>query len=133
LAGLLMGLREAGAAIGWGFQLQEPVVVAGLALLMFAVGLNLSGLYEIWAGKLGGAGETLTRRSGAAGSLFTGVLAVIVATPCTAPFMGAAMGFALTQSAALALAVFLALGAGFAAPFVALGFMPGVLKRLPRP
>jgi thiol:disulfide interchange protein DsbD len=133
LAAALIGLREAGAAIGWGFQLQQPVVVAALALLMFAVGLNLSGLYEIGGGSFGGAGEKLTRRSGTMGSFFTGVLAVIVATPCTAPFMGAAMGFALTQSAALALAIFLALGAGFAAPFVALGFMPHILKLLPRP
>jgi thiol:disulfide interchange protein DsbD len=133
LAAALLALREGGAAIGWGFQLQQPLFVAALALLMFAVGLNLAGLYEIGAGKLAGAGETLTRKSGAAGSFFTGVLAVVVATPCTAPFMGAAMGFALVQSAGFALAVFLALGAGFAAPFVALGLSPGALRLLPKP
>jgi len=133
LAIALLVLREGGAAIGWGFQLQQPLIVAGLALLMFAVGLNLSGLFEIGGGKLAGAGENLTRKSGPAGSFFTGVLAVVVATPCTAPFMGAAMGFALVQNAAFALAVFLALGAGFAAPFVALGLSPRALRHLPKP
>jgi len=100
---------------------------------MFAVGLNLSGLYEIGGGALAGAGQNLAGRGGALGSFFTGVLAVMVASPCTAPFMGAAMGFALTQDAAAALAIFLALGAGFALPFVALGFLPGVLRLLPGP
>lgn len=133
LALALLSLREGGAAIGWGFQLQQPLVVAGLALLMFAVGLNLAGVFEIGAGRLSGAGEKLTRKSGAAGSFFTGVLAVIAATPCTAPFMGAATGFALTQSAPFALAVFLSLGLGFAAPFMALGLVPGALRILPRP
>ena len=99
-----------------------------LALLMFAVGLNLSGLYEVGGGALAGAGDKLTHASGAAGSFFTGVLAVVVATPCTAPFMGAAMGYALTQNAAFALAVFLALGIGFALPFVLLGFFPRALR-----
>jgi thiol:disulfide interchange protein DsbD len=133
LAAVLMAFRQGGAAIGWGFQLQQPIVVAALALLMFAVGLNLAGLYEVSAGRLAGAGETLTRKDGATGSFFTGVLAVVVATPCTAPFMGAAMGFALTQSAGFALAVFLALGAGFAAPFVLLGMSPRALRLLPKP
>jgi thiol:disulfide interchange protein len=133
LAAGLIVLREGGAAIGWGFQLQQPMFVAFLALLMFAVGLNLSGLYEIGGARLMGAGQTLTNKSGAAGSFFTGVLAVVVATPCTAPFMGAAMGFALTQSAGFALAVFVALGAGFAAPFMALGLIPAALRVLPRP
>ena len=133
LALVLIGFAAGGAAIGWGFQLQQPLFVTALALLMFAVGLNLSGLYEIGGGRLAGTGETFTRAHGAAGSFFTGVLAVVVATPCTAPFMGAAMGFALTQDAGTALAVFLALGLGFAFPFMALGFFPAALRLLPRP
>jgi len=133
LAGVLIALQAGGAAVGWGFQLQQPLFVMALALLMFAIGLNLSGLYEIAGGALAGAGEKLTRTSGTAGSFFTGVLAVIVATPCTAPFMGAAMGYALTQDAVFALAVFLALGIGFALPFVLLGFFPRALSFLPKP
>jgi thiol:disulfide interchange protein DsbD len=133
LAGVLIALQAGGAAVGWGFQLQQPLFVTLLALLMFAVGLNLSGLYEIGGGALAGAGEKLTHASGAAGSFFTGVLAVVVATPCTAPFMGAAMGYALTQNAVFALAVFLALGIGFALPFVLLGVFPRALGFLPKP
>ena len=133
LAAALIALQAGGAAIGWGFQLQQPLFVTVLALLMFAIGLNLSGLYEIGGSALSGAGEKLTRADGALGSFFTGVLAVVVATPCTAPFMGAAMGFALTQNAGTALGVFLALGLGFAAPFMALGLFPRALKILPKP
>ena len=133
LAGVLIALQAGGAAVGWGFQLQQPLFVTLLALLMFAVGLNLSGLYDIGGGALAGAGEKLTHSSGAAGSFFTGVLAVVVATPCTAPFMGAAMGYALTQNAAFALAVFVALGVGFALPFMLLGFFPRALRILPKP
>jgi len=129
----LVALQAGGEAIGWGFQLQQPLFVTLLALVMFAVGLNLSGLYEISAGRLQNAGDKLAHAEGAAGSFFTGVLAVVVATPCTAPFMGAAMGFALTQSAVVALLVFIALGIGFALPFMALGLIPGALKLLPRP
>jgi thiol:disulfide interchange protein/DsbC/DsbD-like thiol-disulfide interchange protein len=127
---LVVVLRGGGAAIGWGFQLQEPVVVGGFALLMFAVGLNLSGVYEVSPIQ---AGDVLTRRGGLTGSLFTGVLAVAVAAPCTVPFMAAAVGFALTQSAPLALAVFGFLGLGFAAPFLLLGFFPVLQRLLPKP
>lgn len=131
LAAVLLAFRSAGAEIGWGFQLQQPLFVAILALLMFAIGLNLSGVYEIrFAANLGG---DLAARPSHVGSFFTGVLAVLVATPCTAPFMGAAAGYALTADAPLALAVFAALGLGFAAPFVVLSFMPGLLRVLPRP
>jgi len=130
LGALLLALRAGGEAIGWGFQLQEPIVVAGFALLMFGVGLNLSGVFEV-AGF--GGGDSLTRAGGAAGSFFTGVLAVAVAAPCTAPFMAAALGYALTQPAALALAIFLALGIGFAAPFVLIGVSPALTRLLPRP
>ncbi|OAI42414.1 hypothetical protein AYO42_02590 [Rhizomicrobium sp. SCGC AG-212-E05] len=127
---LVLLLREGGASIGWGFQLQSPIVVAGFALLVFAVGLNLSGLFEV--GSIT-AGESLTRKSGPLGAFFTGVLAVAVAAPCTAPFMAAALGFALAQEALAALAVFVALGIGFALPFILLGVWPRALSFLPKP
>ncbi len=132
LAGLLIALRSAGAAVGWGFQLQDPPVVAALALLMLAVGLNLSGVFEVGT-SLQGVGSDLAARGGVAGSFFTGVLAVVVAAPCTAPFMGPALGWALTQPAITSLLVFLGLGVGFALPFVAVAFAPVLLSRLPRP
>ena len=131
LAGTLMLLRAGGAGLGWGFQLQSPGVVALLALLMFALGLNLSGVFEI--------GLSLTRLGGAGAgnnytdSLLTGGLAVIVAAPCTAPFMGAALGFALVQPALIGMLVFTALGIGLALPFVVLTSMPQLLRFLPRP
>lgn len=132
LAALLIALRSAGSAVGWGFQLQDPPVVATLALLMLLVGLNLSGVFEIGT-SMQGVGSGLVSKGGLAGSFFTGVLAVVVAAPCTAPFMGPALGWALTQPPAAALVVFLALGIGFAAPFVAVAFVPALLRRLPRP
>ncbi|HEV2530723.1 protein-disulfide reductase DsbD family protein [Phenylobacterium sp.] len=132
LAGLLIGLKAAGAAIGWGFQLQSPPVVAVLALLMLAVALDLSGVFEVGT-SLQGLGSGAASRGGLVGDLFTGALAVVVAAPCTAPFMGASVGWALTQPAAAALTVFLALGIGFAMPFVAATFWPGLLARLPKP
>ncbi|MEO8812074.1 MAG: protein-disulfide reductase DsbD domain-containing protein, partial [Caulobacteraceae bacterium] len=132
---LAMGLvvaRSAGAAIGWGFQLQSPLVVALLALVILAAALNLSGLFEIGTSAQG-LGSDLAARGGLAGSAMTGVLAVVVAAPCTAPFMGPALGYALTQPTVVTLAVFLALGLGFAAPFTLLAFSPGLIARLPRP
>jgi thiol:disulfide interchange protein/DsbC/DsbD-like thiol-disulfide interchange protein len=123
-------LRRGGAAVGWGFQLQEPIAVAGFALLIFAVGLNLSGVFEVGSITLG---DRLAQRSGPVGAFFTGVLAVAVAAPCTAPFMAAALGFALTQSVMLALLIFLFLGVGFALPFLILGIWPKALKFLPKP
>lgn len=130
LGGTVVALRAGGQAIGWGFQLQNPVAVAGFALLVFAIALNLSGVFEIPGI---GAGDAIARRGGMIGAFFTGVLAVAVAAPCTAPFMAAALGFALTQSGVAALFVFVALGIGFAAPFVAIGFSPPLLRLLPRP
>ncbi|HWY63401.1 MAG TPA: thioredoxin family protein [Rhizomicrobium sp.] len=127
---VIVALRQGGQAVGWGFQLQNPVAVAGFALLIFAVGLNLSGLFEF--GTIT-AGEGLTSRSGWVGPFFTGVLAVAVAAPCTAPFMAAALGFALTQSVVSALLIFLSLGVGFALPFMILGLWPSALSFLPRP
>ena len=132
LAGALLAAKAGGAAIGWGFQLQSPAVVGALALIMLLVAQNLSGVFE--AALPGqGAGGGLAARGGLAGAFFTGALAVVVAAPCTAPFMATALGFALTQSAPSALLVFTGLGLGFAAPFVAVAFIPGLLKRLPRP
>jgi thiol:disulfide interchange protein DsbD len=133
LAGLLLMLRTGGEAIGWGFQLQNPLVVAIFALVIFSVGLNLSGVFEISGGRFAGIGQKFAAKGGHVGSFFTGALAVVVATPCTAPFMGAAMGFALIQPAAVALSIFLALAIGFAAPFVVLGYSPVLLRFLPRP
>ena len=130
LGALLLALRAGGEAIGWGFQLQSPMVVAGFALLVFTVGLNLSGVFEV--GSIT-AGEGLTRKTGPVGAFFTGVLAVAVAAPCTAPFMAAALGFALSQDAFAALAIFVALGVGFALPFILLGVWPRALSFLPRP
>lgn len=132
LAGLLIGLKAAGMAVGWGFQLQSPAIIVGLAVLMVLIGFNLLGFYEIGT-SLQGAGAGLASKHGHAGSFFTGVLAVVVAAPCTAPFMGVALGFAATQPAIGALSVFAALGLGFAAPFVALTFLPGLMRALPRP
>ena len=132
IAAALLVLRAGGAQIGWGYQLQSPVVVAGLACLVFAVGLSFSGVFTIGA-RLANVGGGLTARGGLAGSFFTGALAVLVATPCTAPFMGAALGFALAQPPAEALAVFAALGLGMAAPFLILSMTPAVGRWLPKP
>ncbi len=132
LAAALLAFQAAGARIGWGFQLQSPTVVAVLAYLMFALGLSLSGVFEIGA-RLMGVGGSLAGRGGLAGSYFTGVLTAVVASPCTAPFMGAALGFALTQPAPTAVAVILALGAGLALPYLALSFSPLLIRLLPRP
>jgi thiol:disulfide interchange protein len=123
-------LREGGQSVGWGFQLQSPVAVAGFALLVFAVALNLSGLFEVASIT---AGESLTQKSGFTGAFFTGVLAVAVAAPCTAPFMAAALGFALAQSAVVALTVFVSLGLGFALPFLLIGVWPHALAFVPKP
>ena len=132
LAGGLLALRAAGAGLGWGFQLQSPPVVAGLAVLMVALALNLLGVFAVGA-RVAAAGGRLDRREGLSGAFLSGVLAVIVATPCTAPFMGAALGWAIAQPAALALVVFATLGVGMALPYVVLSFRPALVRRLPRP
>ncbi len=132
VAGLLLLLRAGGAAVGWGFQLQSPAFVAALAWLMLALGLWLSGVWSLGSGWMG-VGQQLAARPGYAGEFFTGVLAVVVATPCTAPFMGVALGYALAQPPTLALAVFLALGAGMALPWLAIAVFPALAQRLPRP
>ena len=132
IAVVLMLLRAAGHQLGWGFQLQSAAFVAAMAYLMFLLGLNLSGFFELSPG-LSGAGQSLVERPGYGGSFFTGVLAVVVASPCTAPFMGTAIGYALTQSLPVALGVFAALGLGLALPFLLLGFVPALARWLPRP
>ncbi|HXJ77875.1 MAG TPA: protein-disulfide reductase DsbD domain-containing protein [Candidatus Methylomirabilis sp.] len=132
LAATLIALRAGGAEIGWGFQLQSPLVVTALAYVLFALALSLSGVLVIGA-RLTGVGHDLASRPGYAGSFFTGVLATVAATPCTAPFMGVAIGFALTQPPAEALAIFEALGLGLALPFLALSMVPAWRRFLPRP
>lgn len=127
-----IGLRHAGLALGWGFQLQQPVVVAVLALVMLAVGLSLSGVFQIGAG-LAGVGQKLTEHEGHKGDFFTGVLAVVVASPCTAPMMGGALAFAFATSPLVAMSVFLALGLGLALPFLMIAYIPALAKRLPKP
>ncbi len=129
--GLLL-LRSGGESLGWGFQLQSPVVITLLAFLMLAVGLNLSGVFSVGGGLMG-AGQTLTDGHGLHATFATGVLAVVVASPCTAPFMGAALGFALTRPTWEALAVFLSLGAGFALPMLLLSLFPDWLRLIPKP
>jgi thiol:disulfide interchange protein DsbD len=132
LVGVLLGLRTAGGTLGWGFQFQSPVFLALMAGMLFFLGLSLAGQFEIGL-SLTSAGGSLAARQGYTGSFFTGVLAVIVATPCTAPFMGAAIGYALEQSTAVTFAVFTALALGLAAPYVALTLQPAWTRLLPRP
>jgi thiol:disulfide interchange protein len=132
LGALALALRKAGLALGWGFQLQQPLVVAGLALVVFALGLSLSGLWYANVG-ISQRGGALMQRSGASGDFFTGVLAVVLATPCTAPFMGAALAYAFTDPALGGLLVFAMLGLGLALPFLLIGFIPALAQRLPKP
>ena len=133
LAGALLALRAGGQALGWGFQLQSPGVVAALALLMLAVALNLSGVFHVGGGLQGAGQGPLSRLPGAAGAFFTGILAVVVAAPCTAPFMAFALGAALLMPWPMALVVFLMLGLGLALPYVLISLSPRLLSRLPRP
>ncbi len=129
---LAIALRAAGQALGWGFQLQQPWLVGLLAYVMFAVGLSLSGVFAV-GHRLAGAGHGLASRRGPMGDFFTGVLAVVVASPCTAPFMGVALAYAFTAPTPLALLVFAVLGLGLALPFLLIGFVPALANRLPRP
>ena len=132
LAGVLIAIRAGGSAVGWGFQLQSPLVVAGLALIMLGSALNLAGLFETGAflQRLSGGVET---KDGFWGAALTGALAIVVATPCTAPLMAGALGYALVQPPLPSLAIFAALGVGFAAPFTLISLFPALARRLPRP
>jgi thiol:disulfide interchange protein DsbD len=132
LVGLLLVLRTAGATLGWGFQFQSPVFLSLMAGLLFFLGLSLAGQFEIGL-TLTSAGGSLAQKQGFTGSFFTGVLAVVVATPCTAPFMGAAIGYALSASTAVTFTVFTMLALGLAAPYVALTLQPTWTRWLPRP
>jgi thiol:disulfide interchange protein len=132
LATVLLALRAGGEQIGWGFQLQSPLFVTLMVYLLLAVGLNLSGVFEI-GGTLAGVGDGLTQGDSYRASFFTGVLTTLVATPCTAPFMAAAVGAALTQSPVVALAIFAALGFGLSLPYLLLSFAPWTRRALPKP
>src|SRR5450432_2923690 len=132
LATALLALRSGGEQIGWGFQLQSPLFVTLVVYLLLAVGLNLSGVFEIGGG-LAGVGDGLTRGDGYRASFFTGVLTTLVATPCTAPFMAAAVGAALTQSPVVALVIFAGLGVGLSLPYLLLSFAPWTRRVLPKP
>ena len=132
LAGLLLILRAAGEQLGWGFQLQSPAVVIGLAVLFFALGLNLSGVFEFASFVPSSAGEW-TASNPYVDSVLSGVLAVVIASPCTAPFMGAALGFAFAQPAVVTLGIFVALGMGMSLPYTLLAWFPAWRRWLPRP
>ena len=132
VAGILLALRAQGEALGWGYQLQSPPVVAALALLFFVLALNLSGLFQVGSSLQSLAGK-LRLRNDYADSALAGLLATLVATPCTVPFMGAALGFALTQPAIVAMLVFSALALGMSSPYLLLCFWPALIRRIPRP
>jgi thiol:disulfide interchange protein DsbD len=128
----VIALRQAGLAYGWGYQLQQPLIVAVLVYVIVAIGLSLSGVVQFGVG-LTSVGQGLASRSGPAGDFFTGVLAVVVASPCTAPFMGSALAFAFASSTLTAFLIFIALGLGLALPFLLIGFVPAIGRLLPRP
>lgn len=132
LAGVLLAVRAGGSSVGWGFQFQSPLFVTVMAWLLLLIGLNLSGVFEVGS-RLAGTGQSLTESQGYKGTFFTGLLAVVVATPCTAPFMGAALGTALAAPAFEAIALFLAMGLGLALPYALLGVVPQVARWMPRP
>lgn len=132
LAGVLLALRAGGMAVGWGFQLQSPLVIAALALVILGASLNLLGVFEVGL-SLQRAGEISVGRGAFSRSALTGALAIVVATPCSAPFMAGAVGYALVQTPAVSLGIFLALALGFAAPFTLISLFPAIAERLPRP
>lgn len=132
IAGAFVTLRSAGEFLPIGFQLQYPVIVSGLALLMFVIGLWLLGVFQL-GGSFQNMGGTLAERGGASGAFFTGVLAAVVGAPCIGPFLGAALGAVATQSALIVFLVFGLVGLGLALPFLALSFVPRLQEILPRP
>ena len=132
IALVLIILRAGGEALGWGFQMQSPLFITFLIYLFFVMGLSFSGFYEAGA-RLMNMGQSVTSGHGLRQSYFTGVLASVVASPCTAPFMGAAIGAALSQSTPVALVIFASLGFGMALPFLVLSWAPALAARLPRP
>lgn len=132
LAAVLLALRAGGTAVGWGFQLQSPLVISILALIILGAALNLLGVFEVGL-SLQRAGEISLGRGAFVRSALTGALAIIVATPCSAPFMAGAIGYALVQPPAVSLTIFLSLALGFAAPFTLVSLFPAIARRLPRP
>lgn len=132
LATVLVVIQQTGQLIGWGFQLQNTGFVIGLAYLFTVMGLSLNGLIHFGTSMMN-VGQSLTEQDGDAGNFFTGVLAVVVASPCTAPFMGTALGYALTQPIVVTLVVFAALGAGMALPMVILSHSSAAVRALPKP
>ncbi len=132
VAALLLLLKASGEAIGWGFHLQSPWFVAALTYLFFVMGLALSGMLELGS-RFMGLGGAMASQSGYTGTFFTGVLATVVASPCTAPFMGTALGYAMTQPPVIALSVFAALGFGMALPFLILSEIPSLTRFMPKP
>jgi len=132
IVAVLLGLRAGGTHVGWGFQLQSPVFLAVLSTGLFFLALSLAGQFEIGL-TLTSVGGELAQKRGYGGSFFTGVLATVVATPCAVPLMGAAVGFALAQTAVIAFAVFTALALGLAAPYVLLSWQPAWARLLPKP
>ena len=132
IVGVLLILRAGGSQAGWGFQLQSPTFIAILASFLFFFALSLAGMFDLGL-SLTSAGGSLATKPGYAGSFFTGVLATVVATPCTAPLMGAAIGFALVQPAWITFAIFTALALGLATPYLVLSFQPAWTRILPRP
>ena len=132
LGGVVLALRAAGSQVGWAFQLQDPRVIAFLLLLVTGIALNLAGLFEVTL-TTGNLGQSKVQEGGITGSFFTGALAAFVATPCTGPFMAGALGAALVLPTAQALAVFAGLGFGLALPFLLIGFVPALRRRLPKP
>jgi thiol:disulfide interchange protein DsbD len=136
MAAAILAIRGTVGEVSWGFQFQSPIFSLLVAYLFFVVGLNLSGVFEIsggFTGQLAGVGQGLASKGGVTGAFFTGVLAVVVATPCTAPFMAAALGFALSQPAPQTVAVLLAMGLGLAIPYLALSMTPALQRLMPRP
>lgn len=132
VASIMLALRAGGESIGWGFQLQEPLFIGLLVYLFFILGLSFSGIVHL-GGSLMGIGQSLVAGTGYRSAFFTGILAVIVASPCSVPFMGVAVGYAITRSELEALLIFAALGVGMALPFLLLAYWPQMMRRLPAP
>lgn len=134
LAGILTWLKSLGNSLGWGFQLQEPLFVVFLILLFFAMGLAFAGVFELGA-SLSSLGNLTSQKDGKGAAFFSGVLAVLVASPCTAPFMGSALGVALASNASMAatFSIFMSIGLGMAFPYVLLSAVPRLARRIPKP
>jgi thiol:disulfide interchange protein DsbD len=133
LAGVVIGVKSAGELASWGMQMSNPQFVVLLTVLIMLVALNLFGLFEVTLGSVGAAAGSVATREGAGGAFFNGVLATVLATPCTAPFLAPALGFAFTQTAAVIVLMFVTVALGLAFPYVALSWNPKLLRFLPKP